>query len=208
MSIKLGLYDFFAYMIPGSIYILVLTHLSTIFGWVKADFRLIANLPSLQILVLAALAYIVGMVIYPIAERWNGLFKPRGIAKKAYSEFESRYSNFEVRFKPEHWGLLLAYIRRENFELSAEIERHNVISLMLKNLSFGLSLLAILQIVEFIRVKFLTVHIAMFMILTFLSILAIRESAKFKLWFYLSIFDAVAAQSLDSSDLIAPKRDS
>jgi hypothetical protein len=206
MSIKLGLYDFFAFTIPGGLYILVINHLFTIFGWIRVDFRFFNGLPVLQIFVLAVLAFIAGLLIDPVAQRWGRLFKPRGIAKKAYAEFAERYSHLEIKFQPEHWGVLLACIRRDNAEVGTVIERHNVMSTMLGNLSLGLAFLAALQIVEFMLVKFLTVHFVLFATFAALSLIAIRESAKFQLWFYLSIFDAVAARSLEISDLISLKQ--
>jgi len=55
MSIRVGLYDFFAYTIPGGLYLFTIAYLSIILGWVKIDFQILDNLSVIQVGVLIAL---------------------------------------------------------------------------------------------------------------------------------------------------------
>ncbi len=145
MSIRLGLYDLFAYTIPGSLYIFCIAHLAMILGWTTLDFQLLSSLSAVQVFILAALAYIAGLIVEPIAKQWRSLFKSKGLAKIAYDEFKQRYSNLEIGFRPEDLGVLLAYVRRESTEVAAEIELLNVTSIMLGNISLGLVSLSALS---------------------------------------------------------------
>ncbi len=47
-----------------------------------------------------------------------------------------------IDFKDEDWPILLAYIRTKNLELASEIDRHNAISIMSRNIGTGLMLIA------------------------------------------------------------------
>lgn len=206
MSIRVGLYDFFAYTIPGSLYLFTIVYLGLILEWVHVDSQMLNNLSLIQVGVFIALAYITGMTLDTIARYWRRLFKPRGLAKKVFDGFKEKYADLDIRFRYRDWAILLAYLRRENIDVATEIERLNVSGIMLRNISLNLILLAALQIVEFIRTNFIW-HPVLFAALVFLSIVAGRESTKFQAWFFSAIFEAIAARSLEVSDLIVRKQD-
>jgi hypothetical protein len=206
MSIRVGLYDFFAYTIPGGLYLFTIAYLGIILGWVKIDFQILDNLSVIQIGLLIALSYLIGMILEPIAKQWHRIFKSKGLSQKVLNGFKEKHTDLDIKFRSEDWAVLLAYLRRENFDVAAEIERYNVTSIMLRNISLSLILLAILQIVEFIQTNF-TWYFVLFAVLIFASIMAGRGSTKFQAWFYSLIFEAITARSLEVSDLVVRKQD-
>ncbi len=209
MSIRLGLYDFFAYTIPGGLYLLALVQLGNILGWVSIDFQTINSLSVLSIVlavVLFAIAYITGHIFEPFAKRWRRLFfKSGGLQKRVFDGVKAKYPDTEIKFRLGDWTLLLAYLRLENAEVAAEIARPNVTSIMLRNVSLGLILLAVLQIVEFIHTGFLVWHLVLSVALVIASIVAGRESVKFQRWFYSGIYEAIIARTRNLSDWAEPR---
>ncbi|HET7087686.1 MAG TPA: hypothetical protein VFL17_03455 [Anaerolineae bacterium] len=111
----------------------------------------------------------------------------------------------EIAFRPGDWPILMAYIKRDRVEVSVEIER-NVTSIMLRNVSLSLVFLAMLQIAEFVQSGFLFQHIALCVVCIILSVMAGRISVTFQTWFYSGVFEAIAARSLQVSDLMTVKR--
>jgi hypothetical protein len=206
MSIRVGLYDFFAYTIPGGLYLFTITYLGIILGWIKIDFQVFNNLSVMQVSVLIALAYITGMILEPIAKQWQRIFKSKGISQKVLDGFKEKHADLDIRFRAWDWAVLLAYLRRENIDVAVEIERHKVTSIMLRNVSLSLILLAVIHIVEFIRTNFVW-YLVLFAALVFASIMAGRESTKFQAWFYSTIYEAITARSLEASDLVVRKQD-
>ena len=102
MSIRISIYDFFAYTIPGSIYLFIAIYACTIFGIVHIDW-LSLDLSVVQIIVIAGLAYITGLIFEPIAKLWYRLFKPRNFADTVLKEFKHLHPSLEVRFRAADW---------------------------------------------------------------------------------------------------------
>jgi hypothetical protein len=206
MSIRVGLYDFFAYTIPGSLYLFTIIYLGVVLGWVYIDFQMLNNLSLVQIGGFIAFAYITGLTLDTIARYWHRFFKPKWLSKKVFDDFKAKYAHLEIRFRYGDWAVLLAHLRSENIDVAAEIERLNVTSIMLRNISLNLAFLAALQIFEFIKTNFVW-HPVLFAAFIFLSIMAGRESTKFQAWFFSAIFEAITARSLEISDLVVRKQD-
>lgn len=206
MSIRVGLYDFFAYTIPGSLYLFTVIYLGVVLGWLYIDFQLLNNLSLVQIGGFIALAYITGLTLDTIARYWHRFFKPKWLSKKVLDDFKAKYAHLDIKFRYGDWGVLLARLRSENIDIASEIERLNVTSIMLRNISLNLIFLAVLQIFEFIKTNFVW-HPVLSVSFIFLSIMAGRESTKFQAWFFSAIFEAVTARSLEISDLVVRKQE-
>ena len=206
MSIKIGIYDFFAYTIPGVFYLFTIAYLCTIFGLVAIDVQSLDNLSTLQVLVLAILAYIIGMIFDPITNLWCRFFKPTNMSKVVLDEFKERHTDLEIKFQARDWPVLLAYLKQENVDITTDIERHNATNIMLRNISFNLIVLSIIQVIQYIQTSFLVLNLILCLALLVSSIIAGREGAKRSRWFYSTIYEAIAARSLESSDLLVRKQ--
>lgn len=206
MSIRIGIYDFFAYTIPGALYLIAIGYLATIFGLAALDFQWLANLAGLQALALAMCAYIGGLIVDPIAMRWSHLFRSRDLSGIKLDEFKKAHPNLDVKFKASDWPLLLAYIRRLNADLGSEIDKHNATNIMLRNVSFGLALLAVCEAIQFVVSNFYIWHAILCVLFIATSIIAVRKSIRYAGWFYSGIYETVAASSLEATDFVTARR--
>jgi len=207
MSIRIGIYDFFAYTIPGGFYLLTIAYLCLISGLATIDFQSLSNPSIVQAIVVAILAYIAGLVFDPIAQPWYRLFKPKSFSKKVLDEFKESYTDLEIKFQARDWPVLLAYLRRENIDIAADIEKLNATNIMLRNASFNLVILSVIQIIQYIRTGFFAWNLVLCFVFLISSIIAGRESIKRVTWFYLGIYEAITARSLELSDLLVRKQE-
>jgi len=204
VSIKLGLYDFFAYTLPGGLYLSVLAYGAAIFGLIAFDLKALGTLSFVQIVILVAVAYFISFMFDPFAKYWHRLFKGgKGYTGRVYEDYIAHHTNFEFKFRPGDWPVILAYIRRENMEIATDIERLNVSRIMMRNVSLGLALLAILQAIQCLRTAFAPLDVALFMVFAAGSVLCGRQGVAFQTWFYQSLFQAIIARSMTVSDLVA-----
>lgn len=198
MSIRISIYDFFAYTIPGSVYLLVIAYVCSLFGILHIDLSTF-NPSFFQTLLIAGVAYVLGMIFEPIAKAWYKLFKPKDLPDKALQKFQNERPHLAVEFRATDWPILLAYIRRENMELAEYIERDNAYNLMLRSLSLGLLLFGITQIIQF-AITLSVLHIVFGIALLLASVLSLKFSLTFAVWFYLLIYETTAARTLPGLD--------
>jgi hypothetical protein len=203
MSIKLGLYDFFAYTLPGGLYLSVVAYGAAIFGLIVIDLNSLGTLSFVQIVILVAVAYFISFVFDPFAKYWHRLFKGgKGYTRRVYDNYTSSHAAFEFKLPPDDWPVMLAYIRRENIEIAGDIERLNVSRIMMRNVSLGLAFLTVLQSIQCLRTNFLPLDAALLIVFAAGSVLCGRQGATFQAWFYQSLYQAILARSLTISDLV------
>src|SRR5215210_814607 len=157
MSITLGIYDFFSYIIPGLLYLYVINDFLRIVrwnfveinSWLRPD-----QAPNFVVLiVLLVVSFIVGHIFNPLAKELfdfvSGLSKRKGAAERSLMAITGRYPNLKIAFGPKDWSTLFVLIRLRNLDLSKFIDKFNADSLMLRNIAFALILFAVNYIVEF-----------------------------------------------------------
>ena len=205
MNIKISVYDFFAYTIPGSLLLFSVAYTLIIFGILPVEALLFS--PSLiQTAVIICLAYLVGLLFEPIGRTWYSLFRPKNHSEVVLSELRNRYPLYDVNFHGKDWTVLLAHIRRENPDIAAEAERVNATNILLRNTSFILIVLAIIELVRF-AMQFEFLHLIISVLLIIFSIVAGREAVKFAQWFYLGIFENILSTALQLSKLVSVKQE-
>ena len=203
MNIKISVYDFFAYTIPGFIILFTILYAYTIFGSIQIDFLSI-NPSIAQIAVLLGVCYIIGLVFDSTGKLWYRVFKPMNFPNLVLTEFKQSHPALEIKFQAADWPILLAYIKYQNIDVVTDIERMNASNIMLRNVSVAFIGLSLVQIVKFIQVlsmPYLVIGIAFIVSAVILG----KESVKYARWFYLGIFEAIAANSLNVSDLLTNK---
>lgn len=198
MSIRVSLYDFFAYMIPGVFYILIAVFGLVLFGIIQLDPTLLSNLSLFMFLVLVGAGYVLGQLIDAVAYIWMRLLRGRNkIAReKAFELFHQRYPWIELHFKPEEWAILLQALKIQSPDVEADIEQLNAMSIMLRNISLGLLITSFIFFMAFITVYTHIGNLALAIIALALSFVAIDRCDIRRRWFYMSIFQVFATYHL------------
>lgn len=209
MSIRIGIYDFFAYTIPGGFYLFTILFFCTNFGVLTVDSQWISGLAldSLTFILIGAaiVGYVLGLILDPLAVVWHRLFKARKISRVVLETFKRSHPEYEVKFEADDWPGLLAYLRHENLEVASDIDKHNATCIMLRNVGLNLSVLALLQLGLFLQFPARPVHVIVGIVLMVLSLLAGQAARKYRLWFYAAIYETIGARTAEVSDFVTRK---
>ncbi len=207
MSLRIGLYDFFAYTLPGVLYILVITYGLNLFGFVNIDLSLFSNLSLFSFLILVGTGYIVGLLLEPLTQRWGLLFHRRvgKIEDAAYNEFHKQHSWLELNFNSDDWPLLLFAIKNRSIEQATDIELFNVYSKMLRSISLALLLASVIFLLFFFTISANVWNLVLVAVAFYFSIVAIKRSGWRKYSFYRGIFQAFVGYYLFQEKLVGGK---
>src|SRR5919109_1251784 len=137
MSIRVGLYDFFAYTLPGMFYLAIIGFWLNDRGLLLIDFSILKDIYWAVLLVIVGAGYVIALLIDPIAYGCMRLLykRNRDVAKAAYDEFTQRYSWVNLNYDAKDWGILLRAVKSVSMEAAADVEQHNVAFIMLRNIS-------------------------------------------------------------------------
>lgn len=204
MNIRLGIYEIFSRIVPGGLYIFVIGQLFVILGVVVPDWQVLRELSLVWSLGIIAVAYVFGEMFDRFALAWFRVFCKKGYHSIALANFKQWYvDKWVIDFKDTEWHILLAYIRTKNIALTDEIERHNAISIMLRNVSLGLLFLAINFFVGYFLFRE-TYYVIAGVISVVFAIFIVLDAVKFHQWFFNSIYDTILAYRLDLEERIKP----
>ncbi len=213
MSVNLGFYDFFSYIIPGLLYLYVINDLLRVLGakfidiesWLRAG-----QAPDLVVfLPILLAAYVIGYVFDAIALRFffrflYRLFEKESATTKSLNVIKDRYPELQINFKPKDWEVLFVIIRQRNGETAQNIDRFQANSIMLRNISLGLLLAALLNVAVCLSSKSwssLAVAVGELLVCG----VSISESFKFRTWFFTNIFAASLQYGLSVEEVISGK---
>jgi hypothetical protein len=135
VTFALGIFDLFAYSIPGFLYIGFLGFFAYRVDWIALHLKDVKDVPSLLIvIVLAVSAYIIGHVTWPLGRYvdnlsyrwWPAADATKVIVERDPSAAKSGYLQYS-RF------LLQARVEMTNREVASEISRLRAAGLMLRN---------------------------------------------------------------------------
>ena len=204
MNVRLGIYEIFSRIVPGGFYIAAIYQFLTVLGLVSLDWQTINNISIISSIGLVIIAYILGEALDRFAVVWFRIFKKRGFSYRVLTEFkQSHQDRWNLDISDNEWPVMLAYIRTKSLELAGEIERHNALSIMLRNVSFGLLLMTISSVIQFFLVRNVS-NFLLIIVLLPLSILIGREAVKFRRWFYEGIFQTTLAYRFDLENKVKP----
>lgn len=200
MNIQLGIYELFSTIIPGCVYLVSITEILIMSGILKLeklDIAVIADLSFILAIILLLTAYLLGIVLSPFGLFWYKRFKRKDQSSASLKEFKLRHQGrWNIEFEDVDWHILLAFVRSKNLDLARENERHLAGSIMLRNISFGFFLLAIINFVQS-RLAWNFFFLLAGIVLLILSWITISESKKFRRWYYDSILSSVLAYRVD-----------
>lgn len=194
MSIKIGLYDFFAYTIPGGLFLLVVLY--AVVRLTPLDIDLM-QASIVQGLFFAVASYVVGYILDPLAKYlWYARFEPEDALSKAKADLNSRNDRFSISDVNIHWYVLLAFIRSKNMDMAIEIERFKTTEIMMRNVSFVLLLCAALPLIDLAMYGFSFWQVIVTVGCLLGCFFAMKQALKFGMWFYGGIFGTIAALEL------------
>jgi hypothetical protein len=198
MSVTLGIYDFFAYIIPGLLYLYVLNEFLRSVGAIFIDFSTWfqpGQTPSIIFVIpLLIIAYVFGHIFDLFAYQFYVEFiyrlrHKRSIPDKHLQYLKEKYPSLDIRFEPKDWNIMFTFLRGRNVEMTRTIDKYQVDSIMLRNIAFGSLVLSIVHFSMFFSTGLLKWLI--FALVTFIfSLLAVNRSNRFRTWFYGAIFQA------------------
>ena len=197
MSINLGFYDFFSYLLPGFVYLYAVNDLLKALGLKHVDlanFMQAGQEPAFGLVALALFAaYIVGHIFDPLSLNFffKFLFRIRnsqGATTISLNTIKERYPQLNIKYVPKDWEALLIVLRQRSFETAQSIDRFQADSIMLRNIAFGLLLMALANVIAF----FTTMNAFYFLVALaelFACWMLASESFKFRIWFFTQIFE-------------------
>lgn len=208
MSVRIGIYDFFGNAIPGIFYIFIIIYGLVTFNCINVDLNTINNLSLFSIILLITAGYILSQLIDVIASNWVKIFigSSRNSLHRAYESFHNDHPWLKLNFKEEEWPLLHAAIKRKSIEGLEATEMNNVISIMLRNISFGLILVCIIFIMRFVFIDKNLWNIVYAVIALLLSGLAIRLCRVRRFYFYYLMLDNFVALYLFKDESVGDKK--
>ena len=198
MSIRVGLYDFFAYTLPGIFYLALLVFWLNTFGLLAVDISIPNGFSLVVLFVIVAAGYITGLLVDPFAYRWMRLFhiRNRDAAKAAFDEFTQQYSWVDLKYAAKDWGILLRAVKSESLEAAADVEQHNVAFIMLRNVSFVFILSMISSVIYYFAVSSNLWALILGPVFLVLAFVAMRRSRMRRHWFYMAVYEAFTAHFL------------
>src|SRR5689334_12242583 len=135
MTFALGIYDLFAYSIPGFLYIGILGFLALRTHLIELDPKSLNGIPSLLIVVAIAIAsYIVGHATWPLGRYVGRLLNRWWPEPDARAIILERDPSAAALGYLQHSRFLLgARAELSNREVASEISRMRAVGLMLRN---------------------------------------------------------------------------
>ncbi|MGD1862933.1 MAG: hypothetical protein ACFB0D_00110 [Phormidesmis sp.] len=202
MAISLSLYDFFAHLVPGSVFLIAI-----MYGfqetWMKSP--AFTTFTTAQLIGLGLVAYVLGYLIDPLGNRWYRFFRKNtpkfGLSEEAAVALQKNHPNIVINPRAMSWYVLLAYIKRQNLPMAQEIERFNVTHIMLRGISFSLISLAGVCCFKIFTASPAWPQALLSLVCMGAAYLLMQEAIKFRIWFYQSIYQSVIALELKPEQL-------
>ena len=106
MPVKIGLYDFFSYIISGVFYIWIGVYTASAFGRSSIGIELFSTLSVTSWLAVVGAGYVLGMVMDVLAEEWHRrLFKQSGLSQKVFSKYWKNHPSLQPRIAAKDWAV-------------------------------------------------------------------------------------------------------
>ena len=201
MSLALGIYDVFSYMIPGGLYLFVFIYAA---GWLKTIQQI--NVGIWQGILFLGVAYITGVLFDPLATKvwYYRFFALKDLHSAMLKKLKQNNPNLEISFDEKQWAVIMSYVAiRDGGE--DHVERYSTLKIMLRNISFGLLIFATVQLVQFFVNQYNIWNILICISSFFFSIIAGIESRKFDQWAISKAFETFVAEAIDPKSFVKLK---
>jgi hypothetical protein len=204
MNIRLGIYDIFSTIIPGGLYLVVIAEFTRLAGWMRFDWLSLQDAGILPSLGLVSVAYIIGAATDRIGSQWHRIFKKRGASNRVLDRFKELHSDhWIIDFDDKDWAILRTYIYIHNPNVADDADRFNALSIMLRNISLGFFLLALIEIIQLVTARNWAI-VALITLLLFLSYQTAIRARTLRYWYYSSVLEAILAYRINLEERIKP----
>ena len=194
MNIKASFYDIFAYTIPGGMLLLIILHGMKMFEF-GDYFTILQNANFFTLFTFGVTSHIVGFLIDPITYYLAKDFKSKEKTySTAYKEVISRNPDLDNFINPADWAIWFAKIKKESIDVANEIDQFLAYSKMIRGVCFALLLSSLLLTFYVLLGKLNTYCLLSLPILGVLILLSLRQAKKFKLGFYILIFETIISR--------------
>jgi len=191
MSITIGIYDLFAYTIPGFLYLYVINEFFRVIGWQSFQIDQIKDGNGLFFAVIATIcAFVVGH-LFDVFANWFcfRILTRYRIKDASLDTIKEKFPNLKIRFETNDWDPLFTMIRQRNLEFSRVIDSFGAANILLRNICFGLLLLSFLYI-RILILDFTWSTLTVVIGILVLSWVAFHRSKMFYFWFFMDIYNA------------------
>lgn len=181
MTVVVGLFDLFAYSVPGALYLTVLSYLAVRLGVVEPA---ALNGVNGVLLVAAAvlLSYLLGYVAYPLGAVIERVV-PRLRALDPRAEFLRRVPAAQGRaYVRADTHLLLGGLELHDQQVAMEVSRLRASGLMLRNSASPLALAGLIAVVEAFNGRSPVLMAACAVVFAATSLLLIGQARKLSRW--------------------------
>ncbi len=195
MNIKTSIYDFFGYTVPGGLLLLLVLHGLKTFAVVDY-FSGLGSAGFTAILIFTLAAYLIGFVFDPVNRYVTNLYKSKDEPKvKALEIIRQRIPELDISdIHPGHWAIWFASIRQENLEIAFEIDRYLAYSKMMRGVCLA-ALLAFFMLIFYLMFGKVSIqYLLLVPVIVLIGTLSLLQAYKFRLGFYILIYEAVVAR--------------
>ncbi len=200
MSITLGVYDLFAYMIPGILYLYIANEFMILFGFAHIEFQNLNNIVVTLLVVI--IGYLLGQIFDLGANKWRRWRQPKESILEAIENLKKNFPKSKINFLHQDNRFLLSLIRRNHPEVATTIDRNKAISIMLQNISFGMLFYTLLQLISFILNGYSIENLLLAFFALIIALLAKRKSQFYNQWFYNHIYETALTYGSDTGKII------
>lgn len=190
MRIKIGICDFFAHLIGGS---LLLATLLYVFQKLLRLPITVPYIPYSQIWILGVVVYIMGFVMTRMGSIWYSCWTPENICQNAVSKLNQELADMGVNLEVMDWYTLLAFIKRHSVDMARDVEQNITISTMLRSMSLGFLLLSLFFGVESLFSSYSLGFIFPCISCFFISVILIQEAVKYHIYFFRRLYQSVVS---------------
>ncbi len=200
MSLTLGIYDVFSYMIPGSFYLFVIFHQVS---WARDYLQ--SPIQAGEIIVFLGLSYVTGIIFdYFAVTLWYRFFAPKNLRLSELERLKRENPNLVINFSEKQWPVLMSYTTLYGKE-NNHVDRYASQKILLRNISFGLVVLSCIHLALFFVNQYTAINLTTSLIALLLSIVAGKNAQKFDHWAVSKTFENFVALAIDPKDFVKVK---
>ncbi len=211
MSISLSIYDVFANLLPGLVYLFAINEFIKSIGYKGMD---VSTLPSsAQTIGILFIGYLLGHLFNALTYNgWYLLFyressyhdrnNMKSDSGKALTSLRNQYPDLDFgNFMPRDSDILFSALQVNNKDLAERIEITRVTAIMMRNVSFGLFIFGMVEIIYAVRDASLN-NILIVLACVIASRLSLTQTAKYYHWFFKDVFRIAALYGKSSSEVV------
>ncbi len=202
MSITIGFYDLFSYTVPGMLYLFTINQLLAVIKFPHFSVGEVDLDIGTAVLGLI-LSYVAGSLMDTFAYRWYLIFHKSKVEQNVIENFKRTYPDLNIDFAIHDRRMAFSFIKHNNLEMAETIGKFKALSIMLQNISFGLFLLSIVQIINLILSGFSAVLLAAMLTALIFSYVAVHRSALYNYWYWSGIFEQALHYGKSVSDMFS-----